>query len=167
MPRDRLARWQYRERGADSGAPYGDRVRDDLVARVEKVFERDGALARTLAGFEPRPAQREMAIIVASTMSEDGVALVEAGTGTGKTLAYLVPAILSGKRVLVSTGTKNLQEQIVEKDLPVLTQGPRPAVHRDGDEGAQQLPLPASLPGDEKRRPAAAAAAWRLRTARL
>jgi ATP-dependent DNA helicase DinG len=109
-----------RERGADPGAPYGGRVPHDLVARVDEVFERDGALARTLAGFEPRPAQREMAITVASTMSEDGVALVEAGTGTGKTLAYLVPAILSGKRVLVSTGTKNLQEQIVEKDLPVL-----------------------------------------------
>ena len=74
-----------------------------------------------LPGFEPRQAQRAMAATVAATLQHDGVAMVEAGTGTGKTLAYLIPAILSGKRVLVSTGTKNLQEQIVDKDLPVLT----------------------------------------------
>jgi len=93
----------------------------DLVARVDAVFDEQGALARMLPGFEPRQAQRGMAATVALTLQEEGVALVEAGTGTGKTLAYLVPAILSGKRVLVSTGTKNLQEQIVDKDLPVLT----------------------------------------------
>src|SRR5687767_104248 len=61
-----------------------------------------------------------MADAVASTLDNSGVLLVEAGTGTGKTLAYLVPAILSGHRVLVSTGTKNLQEQIYFKDLPIL-----------------------------------------------
>src|SRR5687767_6027575 len=61
-----------------------------------------------------------MAAAVAATFSEGGVLLAEAGTGTGKTLAYLVPAILSRQRVLVSTGTKNLQEQIYFKDLPVL-----------------------------------------------
>lgn len=93
----------------------------DLVARVDAVFDEHGALARVLPGFEPRPAQRAMAATVAAALRDDGVALVEAGTGTGKTIAYLIPAILSGKRVLVSTGTKNLQEQIVDKDLPVLT----------------------------------------------
>ena len=67
-----------------------------------------------------RPAQREMADAVASTLEDGGVLLVEAGTGTGKTLAYLVPAILSGHRVLLSTGTKNLQEQIYFKDLAIL-----------------------------------------------
>ena len=92
----------------------------DLVSRVDAVFDEQGPLARTLSGFEPRPAQRAMAATVAAALQEDRVALVEAGTGTGKTLAYLVPAILSGKRALVSTGTKNLQEQIVEKDLPIL-----------------------------------------------
>ena len=91
-----------------------------LVDETDDVFADDGRLARALPGFEPRPAQREMAGAVAATIDAGGTALVEAGTGTGKTLAYLVPAILSGKRVLVSTGTKNLQEQIVEKDLPVL-----------------------------------------------
>jgi ATP-dependent DNA helicase DinG len=95
--------------------------RPSLVETTDAVFADDGTLARELGGFEPRPAQREMARVVAATIEDGGTTLVEAGTGTGKTLAYLVPAILSGKRVLISTGTKNLQEQIVEKDLPVLS----------------------------------------------
>jgi ATP-dependent DNA helicase DinG len=70
--------------------------------------------------FEPRPGQREMAGAVADVFERGGVLVAEAGTGTGKTLAYLVPAILSGHRVLVSTGTKNLQEQVWTKDLPLL-----------------------------------------------
>jgi ATP-dependent DNA helicase DinG len=73
-----------------------------------------------LDGFEARDAQRQMAAAVADVLAEGGILLAEAGTGTGKTLAYLVPAILSRQRVLVSTGTKNLQEQIFFKDLPVL-----------------------------------------------
>jgi ATP-dependent DNA helicase DinG len=73
-----------------------------------------------LEGFEARPAQLEMAAAVADVFADGGILLAEAGTGTGKTLAYLVPAILSRQRVLVSTGTKNLQEQIFFKDLPVL-----------------------------------------------
>jgi ATP-dependent DNA helicase DinG len=84
------------------------------------VFADGGTLARVLPAFETRPAQRQMAEAVASTLQDGGVLLVEAGTGTGKTLAYLVPAILSGERVLISTGTKNLQEQIYFKDLAIL-----------------------------------------------
>jgi ATP-dependent DNA helicase DinG len=84
------------------------------------VFAVDGPLARVLDGYEPRQAQLDMAEAVASVLANRGVLLAEAGTGTGKTLAYLVPAILSRQRVLVSTGTKNLQEQIFFKDLPVL-----------------------------------------------
>jgi ATP-dependent DNA helicase DinG len=91
-----------------------------LEDAVDRVFAADGPLARTLAAFEPRDGQRRMAAAVAGTLDEGGVLLVEAGTGTGKTLAYLVPAILSGQRVVVSTGTKNLQEQIFTKDLPLL-----------------------------------------------
>jgi ATP-dependent DNA helicase DinG len=83
------------------------------------VFD-SGRLAQSLPAFEVRPAQRDMAAAVAATLDEGGVLLVEAGTGTGKTLAYLIPAILSGRRVLLSTGTKNLQEQIFLKDLPIL-----------------------------------------------
>jgi len=70
--------------------------------------------------FEPRAGQAEMAAAVARVFEEGGVLLAEAGTGTGKTLAYLVPAILNRERVLISTGTKNLQEQIYFKDIPAL-----------------------------------------------
>jgi ATP-dependent DNA helicase DinG len=84
------------------------------------VFSEEGPLARELPLYEPRQGQRAMAVAVAEALTDGGVLLAEAGTGTGKTLAYLVPAILSGHRVLVSTGTKNLQEQIYFKDLPVL-----------------------------------------------
>ncbi len=91
-----------------------------LAERVDTVFANGGPLADALIGFEPRPAQREMAAAVADAFESGGVLLAEAGTGTGKTLAYLVPAILKGEPVLVSTGTKNLQEQIFEKDIPLL-----------------------------------------------
>ncbi|MFI5178129.1 MAG: ATP-dependent DNA helicase [Vicinamibacterales bacterium] len=70
--------------------------------------------------FEPRAGQVEMAAAVARAFTQGGVLLAEAGTGTGKTIAYLVPAILSRQRVLISTGTKNLQEQIYFKDIPAL-----------------------------------------------
>jgi ATP-dependent DNA helicase DinG len=84
------------------------------------VFAPGGPLSTALEGFEARSAQLQMAAAVADVFSDGGVLLAEAGTGTGKTLAYLVPAILSRQRVLVSTGTKNLQEQIFFKDLPIL-----------------------------------------------
>ncbi|HEY2431519.1 MAG TPA: ATP-dependent DNA helicase [Vicinamibacterales bacterium] len=87
---------------------------------MARVFAPGGPLASSLDAFEARPAQLEMAAAVADVFAGGGVLLAEAGTGTGKTLAYLVPAILSRQRVLVSTGTKNLQEQIYFKDLPVL-----------------------------------------------
>ncbi len=91
-----------------------------FVASVDLVFEDDGLLARAIDEFEPRPGQRAMARAVADVIEEGGVLLAEAGTGTGKTMAYLVPAILSRRRILVSTGTKTLQEQIFNKDLPEL-----------------------------------------------
>ncbi len=84
------------------------------------MFAEDGPLSRAVPEYEPRPGQREMAEAVARAFTEGGVLVAEAGTGTGKTLAYLVPSILSRQRVLVSTGTKNLQEQIFYKDLPLL-----------------------------------------------
>ena len=85
-----------------------------------EILGKDGPLARGLAGYEERREQLAMAEVVERALSEDGVALVEAGTGTGKTLAYLVPALLSGKKVVISTGTKTLQEQIMLRDLPLL-----------------------------------------------
>jgi ATP-dependent DNA helicase DinG len=80
----------------------------------------DGPLARAIEGYEHREAQLAMADAVEQALDHDGVLFVEAGTGTGKTLAYLVPAILSGRKVVVSTGTKTLQDQIMEHDLPLL-----------------------------------------------
>jgi ATP-dependent DNA helicase DinG len=97
--------------------PAGLNALADLVAAV---FAPGGPLAQALPEFEPRAGQFAMAERVAHAFERGGVCLAEAGTGTGKTLAYLVPAILSGQRVLVSTGTKNLQEQIFFKDVPAL-----------------------------------------------
>src|SRR5262245_13452878 len=91
-----------------------------LRQTVDAAFSPDGALARAVEGYEPRDGQRRMADAVAAVLERGGTLLVEAGTGTGKTLAYLIPALLSRHRVLVSTGTKNLQEQIFYKDLPAL-----------------------------------------------
>jgi ATP-dependent DNA helicase DinG len=99
--------------------PAVPRVRE-LSDAVAAAFAPDGPIARALPGFEARAGQLEMADAVAAVFADGGVLLSEAGTGTGKTLAYLIPAILSRQRVLVSTGTKNLQEQIFFKDLPVL-----------------------------------------------
>jgi ATP-dependent DNA helicase DinG len=91
-----------------------------LTGAVREAFSEGGPLGRVFGGYEPRDGQRRMAEAVASVVDTGGTLLAEAGTGTGKTLAYLIPAILSGHRVLVSTGTKNLQEQIFFKDLPAL-----------------------------------------------
>ena len=92
----------------------------DLAAVAAQAFAPTGPLARAVPAFETRPAQLQLATAVAEAFEHGGVLLAEAGTGTGKTLAYLIPAILSRHRVLISTGTKNLQEQIFFKDLPVL-----------------------------------------------
>ncbi|MGE3956785.1 MAG: ATP-dependent DNA helicase [Vicinamibacterales bacterium] len=91
-----------------------------LAGVTAAVFRAGGALSAALPDYEPRAGQVEMAARVADIFENGGVLLSEAGTGTGKTLAYLVPAILSRQRVLVSTGTKNLQEQIFFKDIPTL-----------------------------------------------
>ena len=92
----------------------------ELTKRVAQAFADHGDLSEAMPEFEPRSSQRRMAIAAAELFEKGGILLAEAGTGIGKTLAYLVPAILSGQRVLVSTGTKNLQDQIFYKDLPAL-----------------------------------------------
>ena len=107
-------------RNPDSRRGPGDAAAPRLRAAVAAAFAAGGPIAAALPGFEPRPGQLEMAGAVSKVFAEGGVLLAEAGTGTGKTLAYLVPAILSRQRLLVSTGTKNLQEQIYFKDLPIL-----------------------------------------------
>ena len=89
---------------------------------VRQFFGRGGALAQCQPGYEFRSGQLEMAEAVESALADKRHLIVEAGTGTGKTLAYLVPAILSGKRIVISTATKNLQEQLLFKDIPFLQQ---------------------------------------------
>src|SRR5687768_8118257 len=113
----RMTGWHIKN---DPNDPNGPNVSNNLSDAVRHAFSETGALARALDGYEPRDGQRRMAEAVADVVESGGTLLAEAGTGTGKTLAYLIPAILSGHRVLVSTGTKNLQEQIFFKDLPVL-----------------------------------------------
>jgi ATP-dependent DNA helicase DinG len=90
------------------------------VITVGEILGPGGVLARAIDGYEARPQQVEMAERVAEALATRRPLIVEAGTGTGKTLAYLVPAIMSGLKVVISTGTKNLQEQIFRKDVPLL-----------------------------------------------
>jgi ATP-dependent DNA helicase DinG len=101
------------------------RVRVDLDAgELELVLAPGGALSERFAGFEDRPGQRDMLREVAARFNEGGIAIIEAGTGTGKSLAYLLPAARwaqeNGERTVISTNTINLQEQLAHKDLPLV-----------------------------------------------
>lgn len=89
---------------------------------ARRLLGPDGPLARAFEGYEEREGQLLMADAIERALAEDRALLCEAGTGTGKTLAYLVPAILSGKKVVVSTATKALQEQIITKDIPMIAE---------------------------------------------
>ncbi|WCM90191.1 ATP-dependent DNA helicase [Acidovorax sp. NCPPB 3576] len=93
---------------------------ESLVHAVQAAFEEGGVLSLAQAHFSPRAGQTEMALAVAETIEQGGALVVEAGTGVGKTFSYLVPALLSGERVLVSTATKALQDQLFARDLPRL-----------------------------------------------
>jgi len=90
------------------------------VASIEAVFAPDGPLATRLPGFEARPGQVQMSQLIERGFLENAHTIVEAGTGVGKSLAYLVPAIRSGKKIVVSTATIALQEQLVRKDIPLV-----------------------------------------------
>ncbi len=87
---------------------------------TKQFFSNEGALSTVISGYQARSAQMEMAEAIANAISKKQHLIAEAGTGTGKTFAYLVPAILSGKKTIISTGTKNLQDQLFNKDLPVI-----------------------------------------------
>jgi ATP-dependent DNA helicase DinG len=90
------------------------------MTEIAEVLGLDGLLCRYLEGYTFRPQQLAMAEAVAETLDQGGVLVTEAGTGTGKTFAYLVPALLSGRKVVISTGTKNLQDQLFHRDLPLI-----------------------------------------------
>jgi ATP-dependent DNA helicase DinG len=85
-----------------------------------EIFGPNGWLASRIEGFSHRPQQQEMAAAIGRIMDQSGVLICEAGTGTGKTFAYLVPALMSGLKVVISTGTKNLQDQLFHRDLPLV-----------------------------------------------
>ncbi|QFU22536.1 ATP-dependent DNA helicase [Shewanella eurypsychrophilus] len=91
-----------------------------LTIDSEQAFDTDGVLARHIKGYSARTVQKQMASAVCSAINGTSNLVVEAGTGVGKTYAYLIPALLSGKQIIVSTGSKNLQEQLFYKDLPAL-----------------------------------------------
>ena len=88
---------------------------------IEDILGENGTLSQTLDSFEFRPSQSDMAGVIDGAVQEKRSAIIEAGTGTGKTLGYLIPLALSGKKTVISTGTKNLQEQIYFKDIPILS----------------------------------------------
>jgi ATP-dependent DNA helicase DinG len=109
-----------------SGASFNEETN---VMDVDEIFQQGGALSRCLPGFEPRKEQLEMARAVSSSLLGNTydtaghpprVLAIEAETGIGKTMAYLIPAVLSQKKIVISTATLNLQDQIVDKDLPLV-----------------------------------------------
>ena len=89
-----------------------------MSIEVERFFSEQSPLAAEIDSFRPRAQQREMALAVAKAIHDNTILVAEAGTGTGKTFAYLVPALINGGKVIISTGTKNLQDQLFQKDLP-------------------------------------------------
>jgi ATP-dependent DNA helicase DinG len=99
----------------DTAAPPGK-----YDAEVERIFGAGGPLAPAVGTFKPRQSQTEMAKAIAHAIGTQGTLIAEAGTGTGKTFAYLVPALLWGGKTIVSTGTKNLQDQLFSRDIPTV-----------------------------------------------
>ena len=93
-----------------------------LLQKVAETLSSHGALAHAVPGFQPREGQTDMAMAVSQTLEQGGQLVVEAGTGVGKTYAYLVPVLLSGQRALVSTATKALQDQLFSRDIPRLVE---------------------------------------------
>ncbi|HTP60920.1 MAG TPA: ATP-dependent DNA helicase [Burkholderiales bacterium] len=91
-----------------------------IQVALQRVFAAQGPLAAQVPGYRPRPQQIEMAQAIFGAIESGGSLAVEAGTGTGKTFAYLVPALLAGGKVIVSTGTKTLQNQLYDRDLPAV-----------------------------------------------
>jgi ATP-dependent DNA helicase DinG len=95
-------------------------VADNLVTACQRVLGDNGRLTTAIVGFVSRDQQVQLAAMIAETILEKTMLVAEAGTGTGKTYAYLIPSLLSGKKALISTATKTLQDQLYHKDLPML-----------------------------------------------
>ncbi|OBX07555.1 ATP-dependent helicase [Gallibacterium salpingitidis] len=89
--------------------------------QLKQIFSKDGLLSQSITQFQPRNEQIEMAHTVLETIEQKSQLIIEAGTGTGKTFAYLIPALLSQQKAIISTGSKNLQDQLFQRDLPTIT----------------------------------------------
>jgi len=109
-------------RSPAASAPAGDASAGGRVRTVGQALGPQGPFAAKIPGYQPREPQMRMAEAVEQALVEKSLLLVEAGTGTGKTYAYLVPALLSGRKTIVSTGTRNLQDQLFHRDLPTVRQ---------------------------------------------
>jgi ATP-dependent DNA helicase DinG len=106
-----------------------DIARTNYMSDITELLSENGPLADSVKGFAPRAEQQQMAEATASALAERGKLIVEAGTGIGKTFAYLMPALLSGMKVIISTGTRHLQDQLYGKDLPVVRDALKLPVH--------------------------------------
>ncbi|MBI5525985.1 MAG: ATP-dependent DNA helicase [Deltaproteobacteria bacterium] len=113
-----------------------------LAGKTRAFFAPGGPLSRAVKGYEERPSQVRMAEAVAQALCDGGFLIAEAGTGTGKTLAYIVPAVLSGRKVIVSTATRHLQEQVAQSDAALVAQALKKA-----NEGGFTPPERAGGPG--------------------
>ena len=106
-----------------------------VIKSIQNAFSEQGALANAIEGFSPRQAQTDMAIDVGCAIEQQSALIVEAGTGTGKTFAYLIPTFLAAnsaeasKKIIISTGTKNLQEQLFHKDIPLIKKALKSNLH--------------------------------------
>jgi ATP-dependent DNA helicase DinG len=90
------------------------------TSELESIFSEEGPLSEQIEGYRVRPDQLTLALVIQEALEQRNVLLSEAGTGTGKTFAYLVPALLNGERVIISTGTKTLQDQLYQRDIPMV-----------------------------------------------
>jgi ATP-dependent DNA helicase DinG len=105
---------------ANGAAAPGDATPGKYDAELDRLFGAGGPLAPAVGSFSPRRSQTEMAKSIANAIADQKVLMAEAGTGTGKTFAYLVPALLWGGKTIISTGTKNLQDQLFSRDIPTV-----------------------------------------------
>ena len=91
-----------------------------LAETCRRTLSNNGRLSTAIPGFVARAPQADLAVAIADAIKDNSTLVAEAGTGTGKTFAYLIPCLLSGKKALISTATKTLQDQLFQKDLPTL-----------------------------------------------
>ena len=123
------------------------------MALLAEVFSPGGSLSARLPGYTYREAQQQMAELVRQAIDDGRHAALEAGTGIGKTYAYLVPVLLSGRRVIISTGTRTLQDQLFSRDLPSLGAVLGRPVEVGAAKGPEQLPVLAAVRNSASGRP--------------